>query len=175
MPENSTQTMLHQYLTFKLADEMFALDVAQVREILDFTTITKVPRSPAFMRGVINVRGSVVPVVDLSAKFDMMSTEKTIDTRIVVMEVVNKDEVMIIGALADAVHNVIDITADQIEATPRVTTQFNPDFIKGIGKLQDDMIIILDINHVFSAGEISDAQPSTAAGSHNEQRDPQAA
>lgn len=176
MPENNSQTMLNQYLTFKLGDEMFALDVAQVREILDFTTITKVPRSPAFMRGVINVRGSVVPVVDLSAIFDLMPTEKTIDTRIVVMEIVNEDEVMVVGALADAVHNVIDIPPDQIEAAPKVTTQFNSDFIKGIGKQQEDFIIILDINRVFSAEEIADIQPSsTAAGTHNEQEDPQAA
>jgi purine-binding chemotaxis protein CheW len=162
MSENSAQTMSNQYLTFKLGDEMFALDVAQVREILDFTTITKVPRSPSFMRGVINVRGSVVPVVDLRVKFGMMPTKNTIDTRIVVVEVLAENEVMVIGTLADAVHNVIDITPDQIEDAPRVATRYDTDFIKGIGKLQEDFIIILDINRVFSIDEMADVHPVAA-------------
>jgi len=107
--------MLHQYLTFKLGDEMFAIDVSQVREILDVTTITKVPRAPAFMRGVINVRGSVVPVVDLRLKFEMDKTQQTVDTRIVVMEIELDGELTTIGTLADAVSNVMDIEASRIE------------------------------------------------------------
>jgi len=171
MSEKRAQILLNQYLTFKLGEEMFALDVAQVREILDFTTITKVPRSPAFMRGVINVRGKVVPVVDLRLKFDMPPSEKTIDTRIVVVEVAFQDELLVIGALADAVHNVIEIDPDQIEATPRVTNQFNSDFIKGIGKQQDDFIIILDINRVFSSDEIAGVHaPSEGSGEEQAQQ-----
>ncbi len=163
MSENRVETMLNQYLTFKLGEETFALDVSQVREILDFTTITKVPRSPEFMRGVINVRGTVVPVVDLRLKFDMAPMERTLDTRIVVVEVVGDNELMVIGALADSVHNVINIATDQIEDTPRVGTQFNTDFIKGIGKQQDGFIIMLDINCIFSADDIADVP--TVAGS----------
>lgn len=162
MPENCVKFMLNQYVTFKIGEEIFALDVAQVREILDFTIITKVPRSPAFMRGVINVRGTVVPVVDLRLKLDMMPVERTVDTRIVVVEVVNRNEAMVIGVLADSVHNVIDIASDQIEATPRVGTQFDTDFIKGIGKQQDDFIIMLDINRIFSGDDMADVHPAVA-------------
>ncbi|RJQ77204.1 MAG: chemotaxis protein CheW [Desulfobacteraceae bacterium] len=147
--------MLHQYLTFKLTEEIFALDVAQVREILDFTTITKVPRAPAFMRGVINVRGSVVPVVDMRLKFEMPRTEKTVDTRIVVMEIAFDGQECTIGALADAVHNVIEMEPGQIEAAPKIGAKWNTDFIKGIGKYQDAFIIILDVDRIFSSNELA--------------------
>ena len=92
-----------QYLTFKLEEEVFALDIAMVREVLDFTTITKVPRTPEFMRGVINLRGSVVPVVDMRLKFGMSRTEKTVNTCIIIVEVTVDDEKLILGTLADSV------------------------------------------------------------------------
>ena len=92
-------TEVRQYLTFKLGEEVFGLDVGKVREILDFTTITKVPRTPGFMRGVINLRGSVVPVVDMRVKFGMSSTEKTVNTCIVVAEVELEGDVIVLGAL----------------------------------------------------------------------------
>ncbi|MDA8137916.1 MAG: chemotaxis protein CheW [Desulfobacteraceae bacterium] len=155
MANISSKTMLHQYLTFKLGNEMFAIDVSQVREILDVTTITKVPRAPEFMRGVINVRGSVVPVVDLRLKFDMPKTEQTVDTRIVVMEIALDGELTIIGTLADAVHNVMDIEPSGIEPAPKVGAKWNTDFIKGIGKHQDQFIIILNVDRIFSADELA--------------------
>jgi len=92
-----------QYLTFKLGDEVFGIDVAKVREVLDFTSITKVPRTPDFMSGVINLRGNVVPVVDLRLCFEMSRTQKTVNTCIVVVEVLLEGESTIIGALADSV------------------------------------------------------------------------
>lgn len=155
MSENAAKTMLHQYLTFKLGDEMFAIDVSQVREILDVTTITKVPRSPDFMRGVINVRGSVVPVVDLRMKFEMSKTEQTVDTRIVVMEIALDGELTTIGTLADAVHNVMDIEQTGIEPAPKVGAKWNTEFIQGIGKHDDDFIIILNVDRIFSAQELA--------------------
>lgn len=158
MSENIAKTMLHQYLTFKLGEEMFAIDVSQVREILDVTTITKVPRAPAFMRGVINVRGSVVPVVDLRMKFEMDKTEQTVDTRIVVMEIDLDGELSIIGTLADAVHNVMDIESGGIEPPPKVGAKWNTEFIKGIGKHNDDFIIILNVDRIFSAEELAMVQ-----------------
>ncbi len=160
MSLHTAKAALNQYLAFRLGAELFALDVAQVREILDFTTITKVPRSPAFMRGVINVRGSVVPVVDLSVKFDTAPTEKTLDTRIVVMEIVQEDQMAVVGALADAVHSVIEIDPARIEATPSVGRQCRTDFIKGIGKLDEQFIIILDVDRIFSADELAEAHPA---------------
>ena len=90
-----------QYLTFKLAEEIFAFDVAKVREILELTTITKVPQTPEFMRGVINLRGSVVPVIDLRLNFGMSRTEKTINTSIIVVEVNLEEETLVLGVLAD--------------------------------------------------------------------------
>ncbi len=163
MSEQVSKTVLHQYLTLKLGEEMFAIDVSQVREILDVTTITKVPRAPAFMRGVINVRGSVVPVVDLRMKFDMDRTEQTVDTRIVVMEIALDGELTIIGTLADAVHNVMDIEPSGIEPPPKVGAKWNTAFIKGIGKQNDDFIIILNVDRIFSAEELAMVQQTEAA------------
>ncbi len=152
-----------QYLTFKLAEEMFALDVAQVREILDITAITKVPRSPDFMRGVINVRGSVVPVVDLRLKFGMPRTEQTVDTRIVVMEISLNNELTVIGAMADAVRDVMELESSSIEAAPKIGVKWNTDFIKGIGKHNDQFIIVLDVNKIFSADELDFVREKEAA------------
>lgn len=143
-----------QYLTFKLGDELFALDVIQVREVLDVTAITKVPRSADFMRGVINVRGSVVPVADLRVKFHMSPTETTLNTRIVVMEIDIDGDPLILGAMADSVHDVMDMDDAAIEPAPRIGAKLNSQFIKGIGKHNDAFIIILDIDKVFSSEEV---------------------
>jgi purine-binding chemotaxis protein CheW len=147
-----------QYLTFKLGDEIFALDVAKVREILDFTTVTKVPRTPDFMRGVINLRGSVVPVVDMRLKFGMSATEKTVNTCIVVVEVGLEGETIILGALADSVQEVIELEPDQIEPAPKIGTKLRTDFIRGMGKSDSRFIMILDIDKVFSTDELCATQ-----------------
>lgn len=144
-----------QYLTFKLAEEVFAVEVDRVQEILEFPAVTKIPRTPEFMRGVINVRGSVVPIVDLRLKFGMEETEDTIDTCIVVMEVVMEGETVVLGAIADSVDEVIDQQPDQVEPPPRIGTNLNTEFIKGMGKRDDHFIIILDIDRIFSAEEIT--------------------
>ena len=143
-----------QYLTFKLGQELFALDVVQVREVLDVIPITKVPRSADFMRGVINVRGNVVPVADLHLKFGLPPTETTLDTRIVVMEIMIDGDTTIIGALADSVHDVMDISQESIEPAPKIGARCDAQFIKGIGKHDDQFIIILDIDKVFSSDEV---------------------
>jgi purine-binding chemotaxis protein CheW len=144
-------------LTLRLGEAMFALDVAQVREILDVTSITKVPRAPEFMRGVINVRGSVVPVVDLRLKFGLPPTPVTVDTRIVVMEIALDGELITIGAMADAVHDVMELDLASIEEPPNIGAQWNADFIKGIGKHKDEFIILLDVDKIFSSNEITGA------------------
>jgi len=143
------------YLTFRLGPEMFALNVLQVREVLDLSPITRVPRAPAFMRGVINVRGAVVPVVDLRLKFGQTIGEDTVDTRIVVMEMTMDGETSVLGFLADAVHEVMEIESDQIEPPPRMGGRWRTDLIRGIGKHNDTFIIILDIDRVFSADELA--------------------
>jgi purine-binding chemotaxis protein CheW len=148
-------TDARQYLTFKLGDEVFAIEVSKVREVLDFTTITKIPRTPDFMTGVINLRGSVVPVVDLRLCFEMSRTEKTVNTCIVVMEMSIEGEATVIGALADSVEEVVDLEPDQIQPAPKMGTQIRTEFIKGMGQRDAQFIMILDIDRVFSEGELS--------------------
>ncbi len=154
-----------QYLTYKLGNEVFALDIAKVREVLDFTTVTRVPRMPAFMRGVINLRGSVVPVVDLRLKFGMSETEKTADTCVIITEVTVDNETTVLGALADSVQEVLDLEQRNIEPPPKIGTMLRTEFIKGMGKQNERFIIILDIDKIFSAEElltVQAAQPETA-------------
>jgi purine-binding chemotaxis protein CheW len=144
-----------QYLTFQLGDEVFGLDVSHVREILEFTTVTRVPRTPDYMRGVINLRGSVVPVLDMRLKFGLTRTEKSVNTCVVVVEVSFERENMVIGALVDSVQEVFELEADQIEPAPKIGIQLRTEFIKGMGKREEAFIIILDIDKVFSAEEIT--------------------
>lgn len=148
-------TQMRQYLTFRLGDELFSLDVAQVREVLDLSPITKMPGTPEFMRGVINVRGSVVPVMDLRLKFGLTETENTQDTRIVVMDLDIGGESIMLGAIADSVHEVKNLAPSQIEAPPKMGAKWKSEFVKGIGKSDGQFIIILDIDRVFSSDELA--------------------
>lgn len=152
-----------QYLTFKLDEEVFALDVAKVREILEESSITKVPQTPDFMRGVINLRGSVVPVIDMRLKFGMSATERTVNTCIIVVEVQLEDEVVVLGALADSVQEVIEMEPSQIEAAPHIGSRLNTDFIRGMGKHDNRFIMILDIDRVFSSAELVSVTGKEAA------------
>ncbi len=158
-----TITDIRQYLTFKLDNEVFALDVATVREVLDFSTVTKIPRTPEFMRGVINLRGSVVPVVDLRLAFGMSATEKTVNTCIIVMEVRLEGEGTIVGALADSVEEVIDLEPEQIEPAPKLGASIKTDFIRGMGKRDTHFLMILDIDRVFSADQLMELRTAAPA------------
>lgn len=143
-----------QYLTFKLDEEVFGVDVAKVREILDLIKITKVPQTPDFMRGVINLRGSVVPVVDMRLKFGLEATESTVNTCIVVVEVELEGENTVLGALVDSVQEVFELEPTEIEPAPRIGTKLKTEFIKGMGKRDDRFIILLNIDKVFSTEEL---------------------
>ncbi len=147
-----------QYLTFKLADEIFTFDVAKVREILEMVSITKVPQTPDYMRGVINLRGSVVPVIDLRLNFGMERTEQTINTCIIVVEVNLDGETIVLGVLADSVQEVVEMEPQNIEPPPKIGTKLNTDFIKGMGKVDDDFVMILDIDKIFSVNQLGDLQ-----------------
>ncbi len=149
-----------QYLTFKLDAELFALEIAKVREVLDVTAITRVPRMPEFMLGVINLRGSVAPVVDLRLRFGMPAVEKTVNSCIIITEVMVDDEAQILGALVDSVQEVIDLGPADLEPAPKMGTRLNTEFISGMGKHKDKFIIILDIDRLFSASELSMAPPA---------------
>ena len=153
-----------QYLTFTLAGELYALDIAKVREVLEFTSVTKVPRTPGFMRGVINLRGNVVPVVDLRVKFGMTRTEKAIDTCVIIAEVEVDGEAAVLGALADAVQEVVELDPGRIEPPPKIGTRLKTTFIRGMGKRDDRFIIILDIDRVFSAEEMNALDSAAGEG-----------
>ena len=158
-------TQTSQYLSFTLGGEVFALDIGKVREVLDYTEPTKVPQTPDFMRGVINLRGGVVPVVDLKLKFGMPRTERGINTCIIITEVELGEERAIIGAMADSVKEVFDLEPNQIEPAPKIGTQLNTAFLKGMGKQNDNFTLILDIDKVFSEAELS------AVADHSETTD----
>lgn len=147
-----------QYLSFKLNEETFAIDIAKVREVLDFTTVTKVPQTPHYMVGVINLRGSVVPVIDMRQKFSMGVIESTVDTCIIINEVFIDEESIIIGSLVDSVDEVFDLRPEDIEASPKIGTQLDTRFLKGMGKKDDTFILILDIDLVFTLDELTMAQ-----------------
>ena len=155
-----------QFLTFRLEQELFALDIGKVREVLDFTSITKVPQTPDYMRGVINLRGSVVPVVDLRLKFGMTLAEKTVNTCVIIVEVEMDGEKVVMGAMADAVQEVLDLEPDQIEPPPRIGVQLNTDFIRGMGKHAEQFIIILDIDKVFTMDEMELVQEQRQAAAN---------
>jgi len=148
-------TNVQPYLTFKLGAEVFALEVSKVREVLDFTTITKIPRTPEFLRGVINLRGSVVPVVDLRLGFGLDSVDPTVNTCIIVVEVAMAAETIIVGALADAVEEVVDIDAAEIQPPPRLGSAIQTDFIQGMGKRENGFLMILNIDRIFSTADVA--------------------
>jgi purine-binding chemotaxis protein CheW len=142
-----------QYMTFKLGDELFAIDVSQVREVLEVGQITKVPTAPGYMRGVVNVRGQATPVVDLRLRFGLATAADTVHTRIIVMELELDGEATVLGGIADSVHEVIELDPGSIHPAPRIAMRWRTDFIQGMGKRGDEFIIILDVNAVFSSEE----------------------
>lgn len=144
----------NQYLTFTLEGEQYAISVLKVREVLEFTRITKIPKTAAYMKGVINLRGSGVPVIDLRVKFGMDEAANSKDTSIIVMEVEGGSGPVVLGALADSVQEVIELEPSQIEAPPRFGTRLSTDFILGMGKREDEFIILLDIDKIFSSDEV---------------------
>lgn len=148
----------NQYLTFKLDSEVFGLAINKVREVLDFTSITRVPQAPEYMRGVINLRGCVVPVIDLRLKFGLPHTQKTVNTCIIITEIKTDEGSTILGALADSVQEVLDLDAEQIEPPPRIGSNLRTEFIQGMGKHDERFIILLDIDRVFTSNEIAVVQ-----------------
>jgi len=163
----------NQYLTFKLADEVYALDISKVREVLEFTSVTKVPRTPEFMRGVINLRGGVVPVVDMRLKFGMSRTEKSINTCVVIVEIEVDGEKTVLGAMVDSVQEVIELEPAQIEPPPKIGLRLKTDFIKGMGKHNEQFLIILDIDRVFSTDELMLVQETGKAGEMSPEKEKQ--
>ena len=152
-----------EVLTLALEGEIFALEVSHVHEILDLVPVTEVPNSPAFLNGLINVRGKVVPLADLRLKFGMEPTPPTIDTRVVVIEVEVDGEPTIIGIRADKVYEIAEVAAASLEETPRIGMRWRPEFIRCIGKRGNDFIVVLDIGRIFSSAEVSEKTGGASA------------
>ncbi len=144
-----------QFLTFYLADEVYAVDILRIKEVLEYTEMTKIPRTPEFMSGVINLRGTVVPVIDMRLKFGMPKTERTVDACIIIIEVRMGDRITILGAIADSVNEVMNLEPDQVEPPPRIGAKLKTGFIRGMGKQGDQFVIILDTDEVFTSEELS--------------------
>jgi purine-binding chemotaxis protein CheW len=151
MSDNTTL----QYLTFALGEEVFALETGCVREVIELVSVTRIPKTPPFMRGVINLRGHAVPVVDLRIKFDMPTAHDTVNTCIIIVDVEVEGENCYMGAIVDSVREVFEMTSDQINPPPRMGTSIRADFIRGMGKQNEEFIMILDIGKVFSQEELA--------------------
>jgi purine-binding chemotaxis protein CheW len=145
----------NQYITFKLGNELFAIVVDQVREVLEVSTITRVPTAPDYMRGVVNVRGKAIPVVDMRLRFGLPQIQETVNTRVVVLELVLDGEATVLGGMADSVHEVIEISATDINPPPRIAMRWKTEFIQGMARRGEDFIIILDVNSVFATEEVA--------------------
>lgn len=152
---------LISYLTFKLGEETFAANVSKVLNILEMTKITEVPQAPPYMKGVINLRGSVLPVIDTKVKFSMGKTEFSTNTCILVLEIDIDQETIHVGAIVDSVQEVLEIEDAQIQPPPSIGTKYRSEFIEGMVKTDDEFIMVLDMDKVFSADELSLLKEST--------------
>lgn len=171
MDEMNTAVRTGQYLSFLLDGESFAIEVAQIREIVDRANVTRIPRMPAFLKGVTNLRGSVVPVVDMRVKFDMGVVEETLDSCIIVLEVNVDSDRTVVGAYVDAVQEVFEIGETDMEPAPRMGTRLDTTFIEGMARRGEEFAIVLDVDRVFSAEEICAVHSAAASGDDGQRND----
>jgi len=143
-----------QYLTFMSSSEIYAISILRIKEIIQYGKLTEVPRMPGFIRGVINLRGAVVPVIDLSARFGKEPTAIGRRNCIIITEVAVNDKTQVVGVMVDAVNAVLEIPAGEIEPAPAFGAHIRTDFIAGMGKINDQFVIILNIQHVLSMDDI---------------------
>ena len=150
------------YLSFLLGDEYFAVNVEKVLEILEVPKITKVPRTPAYMRGVINLRGNVLPVIDTCTKFGMPTNADTVNTCIMVLNIRMENEDVVLGAVVDGVQEVLEISAQQVQPAPTIGSKYKSEFIDGMVKINDQFIMLLNMDRAFSAEELITVKASGA-------------
>ena len=151
-----------QYLTFMLGREVFAVSILRIKEIIEYGQLTVVPMMPEFIRGVINLRGAVVPVMDLMARFGQDSSALSKRTCVVILEIELEGETQDVGILVDAVNEVLEIAGSEVEPAPRFGTNIRADFISGMGKVNGRFVIILDLNRVVSSGELQQVVEAAA-------------
>jgi purine-binding chemotaxis protein CheW len=155
LPAANAGQEVQQYLTFMLGGEVFAIGILHIKEIIEFGQLTTVPMMPSFIRGVINLRGAVVPVVDLASRFGGKPSEVTRRSCIVILEIQCEAETQVIGVVVDAVNEVLEISGADIEPPPSFGTKIRTDFIAGMGKVRERFIIILNVNKVLSTEEMA--------------------
>ncbi len=158
---SSSASLAGKYLTFLLGKEVYGLEILKVQEIIGLMNVTPVPRTPAFIRGVINLRGKVIPVIDLRRKFNMDSREDTDRTCIIVVQVTGSGSLITMGIIVDEVSEVIDIKADQIEPPPSFGSIVDTDFILAIGKIAQKVVMLLDVDKVLTMNELRAMQSVT--------------
>ena len=144
-----------QFLTFHLGEEMFAIGILSIREIIEYGVVTDVPMTPPFIRGVLNLRGAVVPVIDLALRFGRPVQENTKRTCIVIVEIEAANGSQQMGVVVDAVNEVLEIPASEVEPPPEFGARIRNDFIKGMGKIDGKFVIVLDLNRVMSIDEVA--------------------
>lgn len=154
--KNQNEEIKRSYLSFKVGTEFFATNVSCVLNILEITKITRVPKSPRFLKGVINLRGNVLPVLDTRIKFGLKETEYTTNTCILVLEIKIKNEKIQLGAIVDSVSAVLELADDQIQPAPSLGTSYKTDILEGFTNLDDEFIMIIDPDKVFADEEIID-------------------
>jgi purine-binding chemotaxis protein CheW len=159
------ETTENTYVTFTLAEQLYGMNVGSVQEILEAGSITRIPRMPTYMKGVVNVRNRVLPVVDLRARFGLEEKEATVDTAIIVADLAANGETVTVGCRADAVDQVLDIPPDSIEPPPRIGTEIDAEFVSGIASTRDATILVLDPDRLFARTELEEidsrAEPVT--------------
>jgi purine-binding chemotaxis protein CheW len=151
----TNQSKEGKYLTFALAREEYGLEILKVREIIGYMNITAIPQTPSYVKGVINLRGQVIPVIDLRAKFGMATMDVTEETCIIVVEITQKGRKFNTGIVVDHVQEVLDIAGSNIEESPQFGSSVNTDFILGMGKVGESVKILLDIDKVLSGADLS--------------------
>jgi len=167
MQDSESVQSVNQYLTFFLAGDEYAISIVQITEIIECTTLTRVPGAPPWIRGVLNLRGAVVPVVDLAVKFGLPSTEITRRTCVVIVELRIKGQPMVMGVMADGVHQVMELLPDQIQPPPSFGPKVRVDCILGMGASSGKFVVLLNIDRILSRSELlaasSVAQPAETA------------
>lgn len=153
-----------KYLTFRLGDEEYGLEILKVQEIIQLQSITRIPRTPNCVRGVINLRGKVIPVVDLRAKFGLGAAEDTERTCIIVVQIRSGESLLVIGILIDEVREVLDIRSESIEEAPDFGSSVDTEFILGMGKVNGAVKILLDIDKVLTSDDLKSLR---AAAGHD--------
>ncbi|MDG4474559.1 chemotaxis protein CheW [Thiovibrio frasassiensis] len=173
--KETVQSQATQYLTFMLREEGFAIEISKVREVLDVTTMTRIPRMPEYLSGVINLRGNVVPVMDLGLKLGMGSIEYCKNTCIMIVELEVDANLVEMGVLTDSVQMVLDLNPEDIESVPKMGTNLNTEFIKGMGRQSEEkFLIILDIDKVLaSEGEAALREIDSIASTHSVAANPE--